>query len=881
MVSMRVDEFRYLVTASGRDEALVLRIPGCRYVSAVRAYQVARQPGSIRALDDIFGEGKWDHTPDLAQEVVEARQRPAPPAQQSATVTLAGNDLAVECAFADKELVKLVPGYRWSAPQRKWYVPAAPMAADLLRRYFGDRLAVDDDVTEAMERMRHDQEAALARAAAQPPPPAVEEAASTAPAAVAGRALAASTDGHSPDPLIERLDRLAGAVEELVALLRGGIPALPEAPPPAPDVEPTAADEPAPPSSANWHDLLAGLESDAEETREKALRLCQTVQTDDELPLRAVAGLAMARLGQHEEALGALRRALEKPGRLEDDLSREARVAYAGVVLSLLSNDCGPSGPIVSESDLRDLLLAELVSDNGFDSERLGSQQARARLEYLVNDPVLRRLAPVLADYCRIAHLLGGARAGQWMAADRIADILREATLGNEGFALGLVLLANALYEKNSLDDWNKVWPKEDIQNTVSDLAWLVPEAEKRLKAFQEDTRILEPAALACLACIAGGPLEWASNNQRKMLARFISPRNSALRDYAEFLAAFQPAANGQPNTHQTFPGWAKTLEQMRLSRSARYLTDVSLNDRGGSNSLTWAIADRVYVQALTLWGVDDPQTELIDLLDLLQAGQRPDNYLNAVGRLVESRNLPWTSLVSAEQRRIVYERALEASVKQSHDKDSVEAFDRLVRELRYQGESADADLVSLVSRYTNGFKPLRGPALEVLLTHQLEAGEPFEETVQQLVRNAQQEGVTDPPAELIGLALAFPQLAEYSSSQVSPAEGETPPANVPPGKRVVVIGGHQWLKKHAKPVLEDQWKLKVDWLDPDEAHNGAQSLGLASGSADLVIINAACISHAASGRVLEEAKASGKQYVLHHSRGVGAMIGLTLQSLA
>lgn len=132
VIRVRAEEHRYLVTASGRDEALVRRIPGCRYVATAEALLLPRQPGTILALDRTFGPDGWEHAADLALEVSETRSRQNAPAQQEAHVSLQGNELSVECAFGDKELVKLVPGYRWSAPQRKWFLPASPMALEIL-----------------------------------------------------------------------------------------------------------------------------------------------------------------------------------------------------------------------------------------------------------------------------------------------------------------------------------------------------------------------------------------------------------------------------------------------------------------------------------------------------------------------------------------------------------------------------------------------------------------------------------------------------------------------------------------------------------------------------------------------------------------------------
>src|SRR5690606_28004615 len=123
----------------------------------------------------------------------------------------------------------------------------------------------------------------------------------------------------------------------------------------------------------------------------------------------------------------------------------------------------------------------------------------------------------------------GVARGGQWMAATRIIDVLREDTLGDEGFAFALIMLANALYDGKCVNDWNSAWPREDVADSLEDLAWLVAGAETRLQKLE--SALAEPAALCCLACIAGGPVEWASNNQRKTLVQLISLRNTARRE--------------------------------------------------------------------------------------------------------------------------------------------------------------------------------------------------------------------------------------------------------------------------------------------------------------------------------------------------------------
>lgn len=869
MVTLRADENRYLVNAAGRDEALVKRIPGCRFVAGVGAFQLPRQPGSIIALDRLLGEAGWEHPADLGQEVAETRSRQPAEAQQGASVSLSGQDLAVECAFGDKELVKLVPGYRWSAPLRRWFLPASPMALDLLRELFGEKLAVDEAARTQIELKRKDEDAALARARLAAPP-IVPSAAVDEPAETSSTEAESATPPPGEQAILERLDRLAGAVEQLVALIRGGAIAVAVPAQPAPAAAETGAGGAGDSAAADWRELLARIDADAADARDQANRLAQTGTAEAEPALRAVAGLAMVRTGQHEEALAALRRALERQGLIEDDLAREAVRAYTTVVLALVATECGPVRWIGSEAEFRDLLLEELVSDTGFDDERIGSQQARARLEYLVNDPVLRRIAPQLSDYCRVAHLLGVARGGQWMAATRITDILQEQTIGDEGFAFGLILLANALFDQKCVSHWDKAWPRADVAEVLSDLSWLVSTAERRLKASQMDAAMAEPAALACLACIAGGPADWASMNQRKALVQFVSLRHGARRQYAEFLAAFEPARGGQKSVLGVFPGWTALLAMTRLSKSAPYLMDVAANDSGGAGSLTWAVAEDAYLQALGLWGLDDPQAEMIDLLDLLEAGKRPSQLVNRLAEMVEDEEFPGAALVPRELRKRLYQRALQAATDKGYDRDTVSSFDRYVRALRDEGASTTEEVRALCQAQANGTKAVRGPALTMLLNLQLENGEPFEETADAFVR--QFRPGDEPWEEFAGLGLAYPKFREHIEATV-PDLGLDGIAGeqVFAGRRVVIAGGHPSLRKHALPVLEG-WGIEATWFGPDEV-KGDRALDAAKGAAEVVIVNTACIGHAGSNRVKAAAENADKRVCFNHGRGAGSLI--------
>lgn len=880
MVRLRADENRYLVAAEGRDIALVRRIPGCRANASLGVLQLPRQPGVILALDEIFGPDGWEHPADLAIEVAETRGRELAPAEQPAAVELSGNELAVECAFADKELVKLVPGYRWSAPQRRWYLPASPMALRILELRFGQHLVVEEGVRTFLELRLKEEDAALARAAEEAAIPEAEQSVATvtAPDAPAVRDGESDVMVESGDTgqLVARLDRLATAVEELVGILRSGQPiaglpprgVLPELSPEAPDsVE----------SRDSWHDLLLQAGQDPRAAQAVINARLQTAAPGEGRNLQAVAGIAAAMAGDFEGALRLLRRSLEDGvgGLGDEELQGQALETYGRAALGLVSGACGPAGELRKNLDLLELLRADIHRAGlGFDPVALASKESLARLEYLVNDPVLRRADPLLSDCCRVAHLLAVSRGNSWMAAERVSDLLRDREIGADGFALGVGILADALLEAESMEEWRYRWPSPDPVESMKDLRWLVEACQARLPGAQPESAAL--AALACLACIASGPAEWATLEERRALLRHVRV-GSPERRYAEFLAAFSPAAAGHGPIARHFPGYTAFLSEVRLDTSAPHLLDVFMMQSGNSGGLTHQLAEEVIPGALKQ-GIGNPGV-LLDLLDLVAESPKGDSLLNAMGEELEDELFVGSSGFSHEQRLALYRRALAEAQRRGHDMDGEEAFDRLVRELL--AHDRIEDLRTTCHDLGASFKAIRHAALEVALELALEAGEPFEEMADTLIALSARPEADVLRRELEGLGLAYPAMLEHMRerdlSKPEPGLDEDRLA----GRRVVVVGGHQWLKKNTLPILEESWGVDVVWLDPDAAKQGSQALDLAGGTSDLIVVNTACISHAASTRVMNEAKSSGRPYVFQNSRGVGALLSCVRTALA
>ncbi|MCC6267221.1 MAG: DUF2325 domain-containing protein [Dehalococcoidia bacterium] len=880
MIRLRAEEHRYLVAAGGREEALARRIPGSRYVAAAHALQVPRQPGTINALDRLFGPDGWGHPADLALEVVEARTRAYAPAQQEAHVSLQGNELSVECAFGDKELVKLVPGYRWSAPQRKWFLPACPMAAEILHEHFQQLLHLAPEVVAYLELKRRDEETSLERASAAPPAdeaPSAEHPDFTGDERIEPNPYRDAADAAPSAALIERLTvaivALEGAITRLTEKLPDGTtpgdafePAI--APPAPVDAVATQGGRP-------WQDLLALAETDPVEALRRLSPQLQLAGEEGLPALRAITGIASSLAGDHAEALTFLRKAEEHSAvPLDPELRQPARAAYRDSIFALVSASCGPQRPVASIEGLEELMLGELVHNSGFDDAKLAGREALELLSFLMDDAHLRAFDRRLSDHCRLLHLLSVARGGRWMAAERVIEMLHQRELTDDGFALGIVVLANTVFEQPCMDEWLLRWPPEVSDTGFDDLRWIVSTGVPRLRSVGRT--IAAEAALAMLGLISAAPVDVAHMDERRELVRFIPPGASARR-YAEFLAGYQLAAAGHKRVAQDFPGYLQILAQSPLRTSAGHLLTVFVSDSGGAASTTRRIAEEVFLDSALNRGVGDPEAEVLELLDMLGESPKGDRLMNELGRAVEEDAFPGASTFSHAHRVTLFERAFRQALKAGHDVDCVEAFDRLTRELVKHGETEA--LRTMCMGVAPGFKPLQLPVGQALLTLQLEAGEPFEATAEAVLRQCNPADPKDEGThELKGLALAFPRFREFLEAK------EVPPQAIDPGllagKRLLVVGGHEWLRKLAMPRFEE-WGVKTTWLEPDAAKNGAQALDLASGSTDLIIVNTACISHAASGRVKEQAEKASTRWAYHHSRGVGALLSIARESLA
>lgn len=883
MPTLRADENRYLVQAEPGELALVRRIPGARWTGQW-GWQTPRGPGVILAFDHVFGAGGWQCVGEAAELDAEAaRARHYGPARHPASVRLESGQLVVRCDIADKDLVKLVPAYRWSPPAKAWYLPALPLALEILRLRFGEKLQVEREVEEFLELRAMDEQAALGSGHEQHAPtpsraaaPTEPQRAATADGADTGQAGAIlSVPGPVELPAAGGVavpgDALLRAVESLaiqVERLTGAIGRLEErlAPvAPAPVAEAVEIDF-AP--AAQWQEILTQANDDPLAALDQAQRLLQT-NGEGQGPLRAAAGIAAHRAGQLQVAYEHLARALSPASPLDDvDLGRRAAETYLAAVIHFLSDDLGPEETLTSVGDLRRLLLFELERDAGFDDARIGTPGARGTLERLVADPALRSVAPDLADFCRVAHLVAVVRGGGRMAAGQVADVLREESLHPDAHALLTILYANVFQGEPCLQGWVGQWPRELAEALPLDAARLARSSARVLPLVEPALSV--PAALATLLALSHDA-ELPPAVRRDLLGQI--PRGHGYRGPGEFLAAFRLAATGRFERWRDFPGYVEVLAATPLSQSCQHLQELFMTS--GDDGLVGRVAEAAYLPALRSHGVEDPAAEVLDLLDLVATGPRPDQRLNELGRLLEDGGFEGADRFSQGQRRAVYEAALAASVRMGHDEDAREAFHRLARALEQEG--AVAALRDLCLAHVSGFKPLRLPAILAYSQLLLESEGSRDEVLKLFdgalreSRGAEAGAFVD---ELLVIAEMFPAQGDAIRTLLAGYRKRAEPAAPPrfEGKRVLVVGGHQRLRSRALPVVEG-WGVKIDWLEPEQAKQSDSVPQIIRAGCDLVVINTSYIGHAGSERAQDTAKSAGARCIAQPSNGYAAFL--------
>lgn len=940
MLAVSADETRLIARAELEVEREQLGVfPGARWIPARGGFSLPRQVATFRLLDRQFGRDGWEVGSELLEEVQDARgASPGPAIERAVVEEVSGNEVLVRCRFEDRELVKQVPGYRWVPQEKRWRLPLTVLTLEILREAFGagldlaavpglseweerERLEFERRLQEADQRDRRREAAKSVVPATQPPdvsptvtagalaeesltPAAPEEtvrtaaadaavagtaseadAAAAAPAmvaalqidaaqAVAAAATAGVAEGSVPAGLYERLDRLVAAIEELVAVLKtnGGAAATRVSEPDAGTLPAAAvgeAEAPAGGGGLDWRAELERLRSDhGPGARSRLEAQLAAADQADRASWMALIGLCCQLDDDAVQAFEWFRRAIGAASDLDGDLRAEVERGFGWAAWQQLQQALGMAdgGGNRAAGAARALMLDLLGT------ERIAGEAwtlGREVIDRLATDEQVLRVERELHELARLAQFIGAYRARRPPDLQRLEEFARAPERMREAAMLALILLAVVLYEVEGLDELQMAWPREVPPGMDFRRAAAVARQSSELVAG-----LGEHAAYGALAVIATGPADWANQRERLELVRRI-PVQDPRREHAEFLAAYALAAAGVSKDLQVrFKGYVACLKRTRLDDAWGHLEEVLANDDG---PLIATIVDDVLPVMLMERGIAAPDT-LLQALQFADGTPRGDRTLNAISDAIEDGSIPGAEQLDGEQRLEIFRLALTVARKKGHDKDAEQAFVRMIRELTRLGRE-DA-IPNLCEECFGAFPALKERSLLAALEFALERGAPFVDALERAMGSFRKDSpLLD---DFRRLAAAFPELRERGGEKLEKLLG-TPREATPPdlrGKSVLVVGGHPQLKAKCVPRLEELG-LQVEWLDAEEAKQGDRAVGSAGGKADLVVINAQYIGHAASGRVREAAERAKKPYVARAFAGPTMLVATVVEALA
>jgi hypothetical protein len=895
MARLTARENRYFLSTDDAEAIQARRIPAARPLPEGRGFVLPRKPGVILALDRVFGPDGWEPTGDAAQDAREARGRVYDPAREPADLSLEGAWFVIRCAIADKELVKKVPGYRWDPRRQRWFVPAVPVALDMLRDGFSE-LRVDAEAAATIELRRIDEQRALEqaqRAAALAPParalevgrpgeesetPTPAEGQDVAPALpVTSRPPADAAPGPDlPEALLTRFDRLLNALERLVERLEptAAAPRLSasDADEPLADEYAAAAASDVAPGEEDWRDFLDRFEATPDDGVVEAIDRAR--QAASPATWDAVAGILGTAAGQPEVARQHLRRALHQAA-LDPELQVSARSAYVAASVALVARTLGASESIRSVQDFRAALAREILSGEGIDAAALTGSEVRDVVATLIDDPLLRELSATLADAVRVLDLLVGVRNEAPGIVDRLERFLvREDTTG-DAFGLTLVVAAAHVAGVRTATETIDAWPEDDMP---AGLRISPARAKDRLQDI-EDAAVRGAAARAALLLSAGDGGDDSLDGDRRALLRMVQ-RIDAGHEHASFLAWFPVAAHGGAIPEDRREAYLAVLGKHPLRRTRDHIERMfAEGDASDRRSIVHYVAEGALIPALA-HGVEDPQSEVIDLLDVFETGETGPMALGTLARAVDRETFPGADRFGLEQRVEVFRRALKSAVAKRRKELALEGLARLTAILWECDRVEDIERVAL-GCLRERWAPIRVPASIVLAEAMAVRGSNPDDMLGSLhdclqgARDDERRAVLLEVADLVPEAAA--RIREELGSAIEERSDEHQPALA--GCRVLVVGGHDRLRQAATPVLE-RWGAKVDWLNPDQTKQGERAVTLARGACTHVVVNTSYISHAASGRVIEAAAGMGKRVIYHDGRGVGSTLRILGEQL-
>lgn len=772
-------------------------------------------------------------------------------------------ELLVSCHFEDREQAKRVPGYRWDPDRRVWVYPDSELHRTLVALAFRVSVKGGEEPPETPP----------GSPAVTVPPPAREGRGPGIREVHEGAPILARWQEDLQARLAQverRLVELTAALERAERRLTAQLDALLE----RVAVRPTTTELP--------HDLAAAMPDAGGPGlgTPDPLSLLRRCLDEPEAALRELEGqLARAptRVLRALEAVAAWRagkgaqamRALEASGGTELPVSlAEVRGSVLEeAALAPFAQALGTGGRTADEVLLA---LGGALLRGGLAKEAAGQLLRAAELEAW---GWVARERPDLGetrDAVRRAARAVLGLAGPETTVEALALLRPESSP-----ALLLVSLATAVTvaaggaNAPRLARW---WPKRSFELDAD-------HAERALAALRDRAAALprelhSAVALGALALAAPFdqavvPMRW-----RRALLDWV-PHEGDERTLAEFFAAFRPALQEDATpSPDRYPGLAHELcrrieaGEVDAPTVDAYLEELTLQ------------GERAWKQAIVVGGVLSarvrrfglPEGDSFAVLDdLASAADDHGQTWNELARLLEDGEAANSGSLGSQALERVYARALEAARENANQ--SVEAFYRFLRHADEYWEDERAlswlaDQTALRPRSRQLAAATEFARRRLARANSVEdvvaAVEPLVALISAGERSAEVGEelavlLDDVPAWRDAVAERFPL---RRSQQAGPSQPARP-------LRLVVVGGHQDLRRHAQPRIEARGHF-VTWLDPDEAKQGSRLRDAASGSCDYVLVIIPYVSHAANERARQEA---GGKYRAVPSNGVVSLL--------
>lgn len=773
-------------------------------------------------------------------------------------------ELLVSCHFEDREQAKRVPGYRWDPDRRVWVYPDSELHRTLVALAFRVSVKGGEELSEVPPGGQGGVALPAAREGRRPGSQEVRE----------GDHVPARWQEDLQARLTQverRLVELTAAVEraerrltaQLDALLEG-VSGRPRATDRADDLAGAGADAGAP--GLGTPDPLALLERCLDEPEVVLRELEGQLARAPTRALRAVEAVAAWRAGKGAQAMRALEASggAELPLRLAEVRDRVLEEA----ALAPFAQALGTSGRTANDVlfALGGALLRGTLADEAAD-QLLRATELEAWSWVARERPDLGEARDAVRRAARAALGLAGPET----TVEALALLRPESSP-----ALLLASLATAVSAAAGGADPARLarwWPKRSFELDAD-------RAEQALAALRDRAALLprelhSAAALGALALAAPFDQAVVSMRSRRALLEWV-PHEGDERTLAEFFAAFRPALHedAAPSPDR-YPGLARELcRRIEAGEVDAPTLDAYLEELTLQGERAWKqaiVAGGVLSARVRRFGLPEGDSFAV-LEDLASAADDNGQTWNELARLLEDGEAANGASLGSQALERVYKRALEAARENANQ--SVEAFYRLLRHADEYWEDERA-LSWLAEQTAHRPRSRQLAAATEFARRRLARAKSVDDAiaaVQPLVALISAGERSTEVGEELGVLLEDAPawrdaVAErFQLVRRSPQGGPSQPVR---SLRLVVVGGHQDLRRHAQPRIEARGH-SVTWLHPDEAKQGSRLRDAASGSCDYVLVIIPYVSHAANERARQEA---GGKYRAVPSNGVVSLL--------